>query len=265
MEVLNVSRKDLRAGDHEQRACVDEAKLLDLAGSIRQDGLLEPIGVRKTDTGYMVVDGHRRFEACTRIGLDPIPCFLRSGDEVTLRRITFSENFFSVDLTPMERAVGIAEELATERMTVEQLANGFGRTVDWVKRQVAMTQWPEDVVAAIQNDGLSVGSAANLAKVTEDQYRQFLIRNAVENGATARTTAQWYAGWVATAPGTAMEVVAEGDEVRPILPVAPQSVCFMCAECQPTDALSHLPLCSHCISSIRNAPREVLDGGHGSR
>lgn len=237
----------LRAGEYAQRFQVDEDAMAELVGSVKRRGVLQPLLVRKEGDVYVVVGGHRRFEAAKRAGRVEVPCLVVEGEENELREVTFAENFFRRDLSPVELACAIAEEYQSGRMTVEQLAAGFRRSPDWIKRQVSVTQWPEDVLEAMHSGDIGVGAGASLAQVEEDAYRKFLIRNAVESGVTTRTAASWLQAWRTMQPGEAMEQVNTGQSEGPVLPAMPQGVCLKCRGMRRMDELSHVPLCVECV------------------
>lgn len=199
----------------------------------------------------MVVAGHRRFEACSRAGLEEIPCQIAKGDDAAMAEITFAENFFRADLSSVEQAVAIAKQYESGDMTVEQLAAGFRRSVDWIKRQVSITQWPDDILEAMHSGKLSAAAASSLAQVDDDSYRTFLLRNAVENGVTAQTTSGWLQAYRASLPGEVAEVLDGEAEGPPLAPAAPQGVCMCCGTVNRVDAMSHVPLCPLCIAYIR--------------
>lgn len=265
-EIIAISANIIDVGEHEQRFEEDDDSIADLAGSIRRVGLIEPLCVTAVGDRYVLVFGHRRFAACKRIGMGRIPCLVARGDEVSRREMTFAENFFRRDLTAIELAVSMADQVKEERMTVEQLAAGFRRSTDWVRRQLAICGWPEDVLEAVHSGGVSIAAASNLALVDEDEYRCFLVRKAVEGGATAQTTALWLQGWRATAPGRAMQAVEDEDGEQPILPAAPLGPCLCCSEVFRVDAMSHVPLCPGCIRVIREGARTSAGrAGRGPR
>lgn len=251
MQTKNIKTEFISIGDHVQRFAYNEEKMAELVGSILRRGLIQPLTVKPDGKGYIVVAGHRRFEGCKRAGLDPIPCSVARGDDAAMAEITFAENFFRDDLSPVEQAVAIAKEYQSGSMTVEQLAAGFRRSVDWIKRQVAITEWPEDVLDCMHRDGISVAAAANLALVDDDSYRHFLIRNAVDNGVTARTTAGWLQAYRASRPAEIAEVLQGDENEAPLSPAAPQGICMCCGEQHRVDAMSHVPLCPPCIQHIR--------------
>lgn len=253
MELEQIAVSKINCQDHAQRIELNEEKMLELVASIRAEGLNQPICLTKKNEGYTVVFGHRRLEACKRLGWQKVPAFIAVGDEATLRKMTFSENFFRADLTPIELAVAIAEEYKTARMTVEQLAAGFQRSTDWVRRQIAICGWPEDVLEAIHLGKISTAAAANLACIEEEQYRKMLVKQACENGATARTTAAWLQGWRAMLPmeeAIQQEPDPAQQQAQPLIPKAP---CLACGDIYRPDEMSYVPLCQRCCKLIRDA------------
>ena len=138
-------------------------------------------------------------------------------------------------------------------MSIEQMAAGFGRSGDWVRRQIGICGWPEDVLEGVHTGKLSIAAASNLAVITEDHYRRMLVGQAVENGATARTTAAWLQAWRAMLP---LEVAVEQPPVdggQAVVPMVPQGPCLVCHNVYRVDELSHVPVCMHCVKVISQA------------
>ena len=256
-ELIEVSINDIVAGDHEQRFSYDEDEMCELSASIGRIGLLDPLGVRRDGDRVLLVYGHRRLQACRRIGMERVPCFIVAADEAIAAESTFAENFFRSNLSPIEQSAAITREFESGRMTVDQLAAGFRRSKDWVARQMAVCHWPEEVLEAIHSGKLSVAAAANLALIEEPEYRMYLINYACDNGATARTTAAWLASWRAMLPPSE----AAGAEPLPagqsLSPLCPQGPCLKCGEVFRVDEMSHVPLCVDCI--------RIINQGRGRR
>ena len=260
MELKTIPVHMIQSEEHSQRIDWDEDKMQELAGSILSDGLLQPIVVKAIDGGFVVVAGHRRLEAVKRLGWEEVPAFMAQGDDVKMRRVTFSENFFRDDLSPLELAVAIADEYQSGRMTMEQLAAGFKRTVDWIKRQLEVVEWPDDCLKAVHEGGLSISAVRNLAQVTDTKYREFLVGKAVETGASASLTSAWLQGFKAAAPGLALSTVADGDQAEPLLPAVPMGPCLGCSTVMRVDAMSYVPMCQHCITVISRAGNQFDTG-----
>jgi len=116
---------------------------------------------------------------------------------------------------------------------------------------IAIAGWQADVLEAIHECKLSVSAASNLAVVTDDSYRIFLVRNAVEQGATARTTASWLQAWRAMQPQEEA-ITSEPAPAGPVsVPMVPQAPCLCCAQMFKVNEMSHVPVCGACIQIIR--------------
>jgi len=252
MELSMIDASQIDAAEYGQRLQLDEEELMKLAASIRDEGLRQPIGVKHNEGRFTVIFGHRRLEACKRVGLQKIPAVILTGDEVTLRKATFAENFFRANLTPIEQAAAIADEITSGRMTKEQVADGFKRTVDWVNKQMAIVTWPEDCLEAVHSGDLSVAAAANLAMIEDEQYRAMLVDQARDNGATARTTASWLQGWRAMMPPEQAMEQQPVEEGRAAAPMVPKGMCVGCRDVFRVDELNYLPFCPRCLVEVRS-------------
>ena len=169
--------------------------------------------------------------------------------------MNITENLFRLDLTPVEQACAINDLLRSKTMDIPEIGSIMHRSGDWVRRQVALLTWPQDVLDIIHTGCLSVAAASNLAMIEDAEYRAFLIRQAIDNGATARTTAAWLQAWRSMAPpaeAIKAEPAAPGPSMTPMVPQAP---CIACSEVFRTDELSHVPVCVHCIKAIREVTR----------
>jgi len=231
---------------------LDEDELQDLASSIFSTGLRQPIEVREIEGGYELVSGHRRLSAVQRIGWPEIEAFIIDPDEKEATRITFSENFMRADLSPVELAVKIQKVYESGEMEVGEIARTLHRSEDWVKRQISVTLWPMDVLQGIHSGAFSVSAGANLAQITEDSYRQFLVRQAAENGATARTTASWLQCWRSAQPVEAAAAAGPVDGPAAPEPIIPRGPCLRCGQVFRSDAMSFVPLCVQCVGVVRS-------------
>lgn len=243
----------IKVGEHEQRQGDDPEQFAELVNSIGKVGLINPIVVARDGDDYILVAGHRRLEAVRKLGYAEVQCTLRESSKSVDAEITFAENFCRRQLTPIEQACAIKDCYENATMTVGQMAAAFHRSENWVAAQMDMVSWPVDVLEAIHAEKISVAAARNLAMVDDDNYREFLVRNAVDSGATARSTAAWLQAYRSMAPAAeavAAEPVAAGMPAQPMVPQAP---CLGCGMIHRTDELSHVPMCQTCIQAIRNA------------
>ncbi|MCW4049271.1 MAG: ParB/RepB/Spo0J family partition protein, partial [Candidatus Bathyarchaeota archaeon] len=212
---------------------------------------LVPIIVTGEIGEYQLVAGHRRVEAARVVGLQSIPAIVRDSDVAEAAEVTFAENFFRKDLSPVELACALSDCIINQQMTVKEMAAGFHRSEHWVQQMIAIAGWPGDVLEAIHCEAISVSAGANLAVVTDDKYRRFLVSNAVDSGATARTTSAWLQAWRAMQPPE-QAVEAEPVTAGPVpIPMVPQAPCFCCSQMFKVNEMSHVPVCGACIQIIR--------------
>jgi len=252
-KAMKIPLRHIVAKKHEQRLSYDDEAIDSLARSITRIGLLVPLHVTLEGEKYEIVCGHRRLKALRQAGIEKADCIVVDTDEKKEGEITFAENFYRKNLSSVELACSMKDCLDNEAMTVEELASGFHRSVHWVQSMVAIAGWPADVQEVIHSERLSVSAASNLACVTDDSYRAFLVRNAVEQGATARTTASWLQAWRAMQPQEEAITSVPAEAGSPVQPIIPQAPCLCCSEIFPVDRMSHVPMCGECIKMIRQA------------
>lgn len=250
-EVREIPIGKIQVGEHDQRLKTEDPGIDELAASIGRIGIISPLVVVDVDGVLHLIAGHRRLVAARMAGKLVVPCIVRASEKVLDSEITFAENFFRKDLSPVELAGAIKDCLANEAMTVEQLAAGFHRSVHWVNSMIAIADWPADVQEAIHEAAISVSAASNLACVTDDRYRDFLVRNAVEQGATARTTASWLQAWRVMQPAKEAITSEPVNAGRPLTPLVPQAPCICCSQIFPVNEMSHVPVCGACVQIIR--------------
>ncbi len=258
-ELQQIQIEKIKVGEHEQRLDQDDPELDDLAASIKRLGVLIPLILEAKGDTLHLVSGHRRLLAATRVGLSNLPCIVKDSSEVDSHEVTFAENFFRKDLSPIELACALKDCLTNKIKTVAELAAGFHKSEHWVHSMVAIAEWPGDVQEAIHHGKISVSAGGNLACVTEPVYRAFLVQNAVDGGATARTTAAWLQAWRAVIPAEEAVKVPPVAQGAPQEPLAPQAPCLCCAQLFAVNEMSHVPLCGGCIQVLRVAGQQLTE------
>lgn len=251
-KIVEIPVEKIRAGEHVLRMSAEDETLFSLAASIRRIGVLVPLVVRKCDDGFDLVAGHRRLAAAVQVGLSSVPCIVGEYDQAQTSEVSLAENLFRQDLSPIEVAAGVKDIIDQGIMDVPAVAAALHYSEHWVARQIAILDWPADILEVVHNGKISVSAASNLALVNDDVYRDFLLRQAVESGATARTTAAWLQAYRSMAPASTAvtaEPVPPGERQTPMVPQAP---CICCSQVFRTDELSHVPVCAGCIRAIRD-------------
>ncbi len=252
-EVRDIPVEEIQVGDYALRMEAEDEGIDELAASIRRIGIISPLVVTREGDVIKVVAGHRRLAAARLAGLKVVPCIITSLPVAGSKEVSMAENLFRKDLSPIELAGAMKDVLDTGCMNYTTLADGLRRSKHWVHSMISLLDWPPDVQQAVHEGWLSVAAASNIALITEDSYRGFLLRNAQENGATARTTAAWLQAWRSLSPPEAAVQVEPAAAGSGSPPLAPQAPCICCSEVFRTDQLCHVPVCSACVTAIRNA------------
>lgn len=250
-EIKSILLSKIVVGEHEQRLEYDDEDIAGLASSIKSLGLLYPIIVRPEGDKFNLVEGHRRRLACMRNGATEIDCFVVGDEVLDKSQIAFAGNFFRKELTPIELAGAIADANKSGGISIEELAKGFHKKPDWVRRMIAVMTWPGDVQQAVHAKFMSLSAAANLALIEDQTYREFLLQNACEGGCTARTTASWLQAWRVMQPVQEAITSVPVEGTRQQAPAVPQAPCFCCAQSFPVDMVSHIPVCGACVQILR--------------
>ncbi len=170
-ELNNISLDALSRGQFQPRGEIDPATLTELTESIKSQGVIQPIIVRKITTGYEIIAGERRFKAAKLAGLKQIPAIIRPmSDEIALA-IGLIENIQREALTPLEEAVGLNKLIKDFHMTHAKVSEVVGRSRSSVTNLIRLLQLSSEVKEMLNNGHIDMGHARALLPLeAEDQY-----------------------------------------------------------------------------------------------
>ena len=257
LTVESVPIAKIEVGPHRQRTEGEDEEIQELTASIRRVGVLVPIIVVRKGDLFLLVAGHRRIAAATAAGLTEVPAMVRASDDAQAVEVSFAENFFRRDLSPVEQAAAIRECIDSQIMTIAELAKGFHRSEQWITAQANLTTWAPEILDAIHFKRISVAAARNLAQIEDPQYRAFLLTNAVDNGASARATAAWLQAYQLNKPQQEALTQVPVDGVVPAAIIVPQAPCLFCCNVFRTDALNYMAVCGQCLAQFQEARAKV--------
>lgn len=171
----------------------DEEKLNELAESIKQHGIVQPIIVTRKGDRYMIVAGERRFRASRMAGLTEVPVLVREMAEEEVFEIALIENIQREDLNPVEEAAAIRYLMQQQDLTQEQTAQKLGKSRAAVANSLRLLNLPDSIHQMIRNGELQTGHAKVLLGVREEM-RERLARQAADEGWSVRTLENKAAG-----------------------------------------------------------------------
>ena len=238
------------------RNVYEDAGIIELAESIREVGLLQPIGVVAAGDRFRRVFGKRRLLACRWLGRTLVEVVVLSVDEASEYAAATAENVARRDMTPVEEAHAVRHMMEQRGKSVREIASALGKSESWVRQRVEVLLWPSDVVACIARGELSVSVARELVCVEDLPTRAHFLRCAIDSGVTAQQMRLWRLDWEARRPleGTDGGVPAMG--VAPPAPSAPLWPCAMCEHHFALTELSFVRICVPCHGELDRAKRE---------
>lgn len=233
------------------RINVDEQQLGELADSIRDVGLLNPIIVRPVEGGrFEIIAGHRRFMAHRMLGREEIMCIVRDATEDEAEQGRFAENLQREQLSPMEEAVAINRYIETTGKDAHAVARALNRSEWWVKHRIALMAMPPELCDMVHAEKLAAGSALELAKVADDEHRRYLLEYAVRSGANVGVIREWVNQWE-------LQQLSNPAEKAPLpeMPVAGQEIvitmpCYLCGIAHDYRQLIIARVCRTCNEEV---------------
>lgn len=205
MKLLEIAQNLIDEPAYKVRIRIDDSKIEELAESIKEIGLLQPILVRQLGDKYEVIAGHRRLLATRRLGLDPVQCLvldLEGEEAVTAKKL--HENLFREDLTPLEEAAVYAE-LWEQLLDTDKVAAAVHRSRAVVERRLRILEMDDRVRDALSEKKIPLGVAEELSKVKDETKLHYLLDCAITDGATVEKVRMWRTDF------ENIELIREGD------------------------------------------------------
>ena len=173
---------------NQPRVHFDEESLAELANSIREIGVLQPVLVRPMgDDQYELIAGERRWRAARRAGLGVIPAVVRPTDDMGSVEKALVENLHRQDLTPLEEAAAYQQLIEDFSLTHDQVANRVGKSRSAVSNTLRLMSLPAGIQALLADGRLSAGHARALLGTPDRSLQEQLARRAVSDGWSVRT------------------------------------------------------------------------------
>lgn len=180
----------LEADPDQPRRTFDHTALEELAASIQQQGVLQPIVVRRVPDAhdrFVVVAGERRLRAARLVGLDEVPCMVLAGDSLREARLAqLSENLHRQDLSPMEEARAIVALAETDELSQDELAKRLGKSPAYISRIYTVSRIDADDYDALSTLKLSMSLLYEFAQLPEDRTIRELAIERLRTGVTVR-------------------------------------------------------------------------------
>ena len=187
---MMVALTSIEPNPEQPRQHFDAAALEELADSIRQHGLLQPLLVRRMPSGYQLIAGERRFRAAQAVGLTDVPVVVREAAAAEVLEMALVENIQREDLNPIEEARGYRRLIEEFQLTQEEAASRVGKERSTVANTLRLLQLPREIQAEIESGALSAGHARALVSLSSETAKLDLARKMVAERLTVRQAEQ---------------------------------------------------------------------------
>lgn len=184
--VLEIPIDEVHPNPNQPRKNFDQTALEELAQSIKNHGVIQPLVVNKEDNGYMIIAGERRWRASKIAGLEFVPCIVKNYTEKQIKEIALIENLQREDLNPVEAAKAIKQLMDEYNFTQEIVADRIGKSRPNVTNLLRLLSLYPDVLKLVENGRLSAGHARCLVVVSDYTTQLKFANMACDNKMSVR-------------------------------------------------------------------------------
>ncbi len=196
-DIQNIPISEIRSNPFQPRIYFDEEKLQELADSIKEHGLFQPIIVKKSIKGYELVAGERRTKAAKLAGYTEIPAIVKEYTDQEMMEIALLENIQREDLNPIEEAEAYDKIIKNTYCTQEELAKKVSKSRSYITNVLGLVNLPEEVKRLVARGQLSMAHAKILSKMEDPEYITALAYKVINNGLSVRE----------------LEAISKGDDI----------------------------------------------------
>ena len=186
--ITEIPLEEIRSNPYQPRVMFDNDTLEELANSIKEHGIIQPIIVKKSIKGYELVAGERRTRAARLAGLKTIPAIIKDFNDVEMMEIALIENIERENLNPIEEAKAYENIIKINNITQEELAHKFSKSRSYITNMLGLLNLPESTIKLVEKKELSMGHARALSKLEDENKINELAYKIVREGLSVRDT-----------------------------------------------------------------------------
>ncbi len=246
------------------RSEMDVEKIEELARSIEEQGLIQPITLRVVGKRYEIIAGHRRFTAVKMLGKKTIGAIVRVVGEADADAQRMHENLYRDDVNPVDEAAYIRLMIDKHSMTPETLAKATSKSEAYLMARYNIFDMPQYLIDALRKEEIKLTAAQYIAKIKDENIRAEYTRFAIRGGITANTARAWYESWqLGNLPREAAQYIAPEVDRSGVSNV----ITMKCTLCAHADDINRMTMvyahfdCVKAAESMQNDRREPVGTG----
>ena len=187
-DVVEIPLTEIRSNPYQPRKEFDEDALQELADSIKEHGVIQPIIVKKSIKGYEIVAGERRTRASKMAGKEKIPAIIKDYTDQEMMEIALAENILRQNLNPIEEAEQFKKIIDSTGLTQEEVAKKFGKSRSYITNLLGLLDLPETTKKYVTERKISMGHARALSKISDEKKVNELAYKIIEDDLSVRDT-----------------------------------------------------------------------------
>lgn len=187
-EIVELPLDELRPNPYQPRKVFDDSALNELAASIKEHGVFQPIIVKPSIKGYEIIAGERRYRASKLAGKTTIPAIIREFSDEQMMEIALLENLQREDLTAIEEAYAYKSMIEKLNLTQDELATKVGKSRSHITNIIGLLRLPKDIQNLIVKEEITMGHARVLSKLDNEDEIRDLANKIIENKLSVRDT-----------------------------------------------------------------------------
>jgi ParB family chromosome partitioning protein len=185
--IATISISSIESNPFQSRNQFEEEALGELMNSIKQQGLIQPVTVRKLGYDkYQLISGERRLKAAKMAGMTEIPTYIRVANDHQMLEMALVENLQREDLNPIEIAIGFQRLIEECNITQEQLSEKVGKNRSTIANYIRLLRLPADIQVAIRDNHITMGHARALINLEDPESQSYLIRIIIDKDLSVR-------------------------------------------------------------------------------
>lgn len=188
-KVMYININDIKPNDNQPRKHFNEDKIQELASSIIEHGIIQPLVLRKIDNErYEIVAGERRWRAARAAGLEKVPSIIRDFTDEENMVIAIIENMQREDLNSIEEAEGLRQMIETYGFTQEEVSRSVSKSRPYITNALRLLKLPHNIQEKLANGQISPGHGRALLAAKDKQYQEKLCNRIINEGLSVRKT-----------------------------------------------------------------------------
>lgn len=185
-DIIEIPLSELRSNPYQPRKTFIDDTLRELAESIKEVGVVQPVLVKKSIKGYELIAGERRSKAAKLAGLETIPAIIKDFNDQEMMEIALIENIQREDLNPIDEAIAYENIIKVSGMTQEEFARKFGKSRSHITNMLGLLNLPNNTKRLVQDKKISMGHARALSKIEDNMKIDELATKVVVNSISVR-------------------------------------------------------------------------------